>query len=1149
MTLLLPGALVVAPAPLSAQLSVAVDSEALKSGSVEGALLHPATGRPAAGVIVTVVETGGRTVTDSRGRYVFPELKPGTYTLLATGDGFSRLRITDVVVRPNHSLTLGSQEMPIIVKDGEVQQMAEVVVRARRDQPGEDEPIQTLEAFVTTGSHIKRLDQEKTLPVTVLNKEALAARDASTPVDLLTSLPQVVSVPLNEGATAATSARGDNAAVNLRGAGSGSTLVLLNGRRLVPHPISPLIDEGGVPSMSVNVNQLPSRGIAQIDVLRDGASSIYGSDAVAGVINYIMDLDFRGTEVSTRFGFPEEGAGSEYRGTVRFGEDLLGGRARFVTVLDYYHRDEILLTDRDFSASADHTSVAPAPWTTTFAGNPFDDRTANGLYGNFTTGTLVNGSFVAGRPAGANTGQVASSGLFYLVPVGTGVNGLKSSTPVRTGAEGDYYYNGNVNGFAQPESTRVNWFGQGEYDVTPTLTAFGELSYYYADSRLPGGMPSYSSASDLPLIVAADNPFNPFGTRFVDPTGAPNADGTPRLTGTPSAVRVNYSQLKGLKQGYSDVYSKVYRALAGMRGKIGETWNWESAALYTRGETSDFIRNATRESLLLQAVQDGTINPFGTTFAVEDGALVAKGLYENPADAVPGLQGDFRRDGLTSIASVDLRTSGKLFEMWGNTVSLAGGGEFRHEEYEDERPDYVGLNPPGSGLDPEGNDFLGLSPTAPTYGERDVTSAYLETVVPLVGPQNDIFLVNALEASAAVRYEDYSDFGDVTKPKFGLNWRPVSSVMIRGSYNQGFRAPNMAILNSPDLFRVWPKSDPYRGPVTGLPSDGVATRQLIFIGNPNLKAEESTGRSAGIVVDVPKIQGLSFSVDYWEIEQENVIVSPYVTVEIDDYNALIAATQAALAAGTPLDQIDLGSGTANYKGAPGMIRNPVTDADRAAFAAYNATRPASQQLAPVGSIAQLRSQYVNRAAVEISGFDFGVNYQTKQLPIGRFLFNSDWSYLRKYEIDQGPGLPLDNAHGEDGATRVRGNVVLTWRKGPWTASASAYYTGEFQDTTATTNAATYESLGQPDYIAKVFDKGVFNYRYIVDDTVTYNASVGYRFTGDTHRWLAGTHVRLGVVNLTNEEPPLSSDARGYPTAVYSGMAVGRTWSVELTKTF
>jgi iron complex outermembrane recepter protein len=1017
--------------------------------------------------------------------------------------------------------------------------------------PDDVEPIIALEAFVTTGSNIKRLDQEKTLPVTVLNQDALLARNASSPVELLTALPQVVSVPLNEGATAATSARGDNAAVNLRGAGSGSTLVLLNGRRLVPHPISPLIDEGGVPSMSVNVNQLPSRGIARIDVLRDGASSIYGSDAVAGVINYLMDSQFRGIEISARVGYPEAGGGGDYRATVRFGTDLLDGRARFSTVLDYYHRDEIFLADRNFASDANNTSRAPAPWQVPFAGNPFDDRTGNGLYGNFTAGTLnASGAFVPARPAGATTAQVAASGLFYLVPSGTGAGGFSATAPARTGAISEYYYNGNVTGFLQPESKRVNWFGSGEYDLAAKLTGFAELSYYYADSRLPGGTPSYSSASDQPLIVSADNPFNPFGSRFFHPSGTPNTDGTPRLTGTPSAVRVNYSQIKGLQTGYTDVFSTVYRTLAGVRGTVGDSWSWESAALYTRGESSDIIRNATRESRYLAAVQSGQINPFGATFAVQNGALVATGFYQNPPEAQRdlGLQESFRRDGLTSIASIDLRTAGELFRLWGNPVSLAFGGEFRHEKYEDTRPDYVGLNPPGSGLNPNDNDFLGLSPTAPTFGKRDVTSAYLETVIPLLGPENAVPFAHALELSAAARYEDYSDFGEVTKPKFGLNWKPAPWAMIRGSYNQGFRAPNLAILNSPDLFRVWPKSDPYRGPVTGLPGDGIATRRLIFIGNPNLKAEESTGKSAGIVIDVPKVTGLSVSFDYWELKQENVIVSPYVTVEIDDYNALLAATQAALAAGTPIDQVDLGSGTTNYRGAPGMVRNAVTEADRAAFAAYNAARPASQQLAPVGSIAELRSQYINRAEVFIAGYDFGFAYRSKQLPFGRFILTNDWSYFTDYRINQGPGLPVDNALGEDGAARVRSNAVATWRYGPWTTTLGAYYTGEFQDTAATTTAANYETLGRPEYIAEVYDKGVFNYRYVVGDTLTYNFSLAYAWRSG-RGWLNDTTIRFGLNNVTDEVPPLSSDARGYPPAIYGNLAVGRTWSLEVTKAF
>lgn len=142
--------------------------------------------------------------------------------------------------------------------------------------PAAVDPVLKLEAVSVTGSNIRRLDTEKVLPVTIISREAMEARSAITPVDLLTALPQVTNVPLNETTQGSAGARGDVAAVNLRGIGTSNTLILLNGRRLVSHPSS------GALNYAVNVNQLPTQGIAQVEVLRDSASSVYGSDAVAG---------------------------------------------------------------------------------------------------------------------------------------------------------------------------------------------------------------------------------------------------------------------------------------------------------------------------------------------------------------------------------------------------------------------------------------------------------------------------------------------------------------------------------------------------------------------------------------------------------------------------------------------------------------------------------------------------------------------------------------------------------------------------------------------------------------------------------------------------------------------------------------------------
>ena len=186
--------------------------------------------------------------------------------------------------------------------------------------PPSGDEVLTMDAFAVTGSNIKRVDAETVLPVTVVNADVMNLRDYDTPIELLTAMPQVTSMPINETTQGSAGARGDVGAVNLRGIGSSNTLVLLDGRRLASDPSS------GAASYAVNVNQLPTQGIARIEVLRDSASSIYGSDAVAGVINYIMRDDFRGTELKVRYGDPEAGGGQTVDTTLTIGRDFANGK-------------------------------------------------------------------------------------------------------------------------------------------------------------------------------------------------------------------------------------------------------------------------------------------------------------------------------------------------------------------------------------------------------------------------------------------------------------------------------------------------------------------------------------------------------------------------------------------------------------------------------------------------------------------------------------------------------------------------------------------------------------------------------------------------------------------------------------------------------
>ncbi len=993
-----------------------------------------------------------------------------------------------------------------------------------------DEAVK-LEAFTVTGTNIKRLDQEKVLPVTVFNLDQIEARNALTPVEMLTALPQVTNLPLNESQNGGANSRGDNANVNLRGIGAGNTLVLLNGRRLAPHPVTS--NDAGVPAFYANVNQLPTQGIERIDVLRDGASAIYGSDAVAGVINYISRRDLRGTEVRTRFGVPEHGEGLNYQVTLTTGRDFAGGKGRVLATLDYLQRGEIPYRSRSFSANGDHTARAPAGFNA--PGSQFDDRSAVSIYPSFRIGTATAANYF--RPV---------NGTLAFTNVNPATN--RPANPESFTNLNQYQNTG------QSESDRKNFFTHVEYDLSERITAFGDFSIYHSKSNLQRQPVQINGPSaDQVAPVSVDNPFNPYGSRFYHPTGAPNADGSPRLTGTPQGIVLLSLLLAELGAESVEVNSGVYRGVAGLRGKMFRDWTWESAAVYTRAYTADVSNNAARESLFQRAVMrtDATaFNPFGYTFRVAGGAVVPDRPYTNPKAVLDTFSQKWRHDGFSAITSLDTRVAGPLFRYWDNTVSLAGGVEYRREQYLDTRPAYVGSNPPGVGLNVDDNDYLVASYAPDSSGNRAVYSGYVETIIPVIAPRRKLPLVHSLELSGSARYEDYSDFGTTTRPKAGLNWKPTEGLMVRGSFNRGFSAPNLPTLYAPTRFVVDSapgSADAYHIQTIG---NGTYVMKRFSKGNLALKPVTSTGKSVGLAFEVPKIKGLSVTADYWQIDQSNVIGS-YSDSQLVNSDAakLNAYTQAQLAAGRTIAQIDLGSGTDSYKGDPGIKRSAPTAAEIAAFAAFNATRPAAQQAAPVGRIDSRNIQFQNLAKGYASGIDLSLNYVVPSLPIGRFTLNADWSYMiRTYQLRDVPGAApaFIERLNVDGTTRWRGTTAVSWRKGNWSASLGGYYIGRFADT-ATVTAANYATLGSPSYISRQFDSGSYLYRYVIRDVVSFNASVGHRFKQEAPRLLRNSSIRLGVINLTDREPPHSSDQIGFSAGVHGSLFQGRAWTLELTK--
>ncbi|MET0281675.1 MAG: TonB-dependent receptor [Steroidobacteraceae bacterium] len=1012
---------------------------------------------------------------------------------------------------------------------------------AEASRAAESEAEIELEEAVVTGSSLRRLDAEDVLPVTVLGEDAMNLRDATTPAEMLTALPQVTNVPANEQPRGGAGARGDISTIAMRGLSASDTLVLLNGRRLVAHPTS----EGA--QFAPNVNQLPTHGLARIEILRDGASSIYGSDAVAGVVNYISDREFRGVEVSLRAAMPEEGGGDNQQATITAGTDFAAGRGRIMGTVDYFNREGIYSRDRDFARSTNQAPRAPEPWAT--SGTGFDFRPANGIYPRFTvgTGTAIN----------------------FFRPVGSTM-ALTTVAPTRT-ANPEFFGDAAADNMLLGDSTRYNLFTAAEFDVTDSVTLFADFSYYNADSTIIRTPISLNAPSaDALQTMSVNNPYNPYGSRFYSTTGAANADGSPRLTGTPRAVTFRSLTLNPNQLEYTVVESDTYRVVGGARGKLFDDWNWEVGLLHSYGKVSDSNPYSVRDSLLTTALQQTTpttaYNPFGYTFKVQGGAVVADQPYTNPDSVIDSFTQEWIRYGNSTLSSIDAKLSGKVISIWGGDILAGVGAEHRKEKYEDYRPPFAGMNPPGSGLDTNNNDFIPASPKPDAKGDRDVTSVFAEAIVPLVSRANDLFLVDTLEVSGSVRREDYSDFGTTIKPKFGLNYRPVRAVMLRASYNEGFTAPSLPLLYNASQWAYAGAGnvDPYRDPAT---HEGPYTHRSGSAGNPDLQPVDSKGKSIGVVFEVPFVSGLSLSADYWNIKQTNMIGAPSAaSIRNNDLLLLQAYTRARLAAGVPINQIEVtgipsdafANGldgalpVAGYQGDPAVVRYAPTDADRALFAAYNAANPAAP-LAVAGQVAQLNSPTLNLAKGVVAGWDFVLNYTTS-LPIGRISLNSEWSYTDKSNFTQDVpgGAPIYNERlGIGGVTKWRGTTTLVWRNDSWTAGVSGYYIGSFADTGATTTAAVYASLGEPGYIAPVFTAGSTAYYYKVKDVLYFNAFSAYDFNDDESSWLSDVTVRLGVNNLANKQPPLAPGnfGFGYNVGVHGALVAGRTWAFELSKRF
>jgi iron complex outermembrane recepter protein len=964
---------------------------------------------------------------------------------------------------------------------------------------GNDQTVK-LEAFTVTGSNIKRLEAETVLPITIISTEELSTRAVATGAELFEQLPMFGSILINERATGPNDARGDAASVNLRGLGNNNTLILVNGRRVAPHPVA----DGDIPVTAVNVNSIPLAAMDQMQILRDGASAIYGSDAVAGVVNAVLKKNFDGTRLSFKYG-QYEGGTPEWQGSLLFGRNFNANRSNILVFYSYFDRDELPASDRRNQRSSDKTSIVGGPQATArdASGNLiWNFANSQSQYGNFRAGTFSPTTRLFTLLSNAQSTQypgIGSGGRFHVEPTATGAR-LAPEAQVQAN-----FQDGQVGVSLYPGTKRHNVVAAANQKFNENISAFAEVLFYHAESVYTNDASPSGQSGNNGLFVARTNYYNPYGTRFYGPgTANPNL--------TPLDIRLDNYRLVDNGLRTIKVTSNSLRLMAGLRGTLPmlKNWEWEGAVLHNINKTIDKQDNRARESRLREALARNTPdawNPF------------VGGGQQRP-ETVEFVNYSTRNDGRAEMSLGDLRASGELVEFWGGPISLAFGGEWRTESYQYFRDPLLKIpNGPTDPLDafrPVGNtqspldDLIGISPSSDTDGSRDVYSLYAEVAVPIIGKRNELPIAKRLEASLAARYEHFSDFGDVTKPKFGLTWNPLTSVMLRGTYAEGFLAPSIAQLAQDDIFRTnTGRTDRYRFDVTGdtfVDGPSANTREL-RAGNPNLQPEKSESVSFGIVAEIPKLRGLSISLDFWEVETKDRIGRNGIQNLIDEDFALRQA--------------------GNTTGSPSIIRRPFDPAEQSFWDAYNARNPNARRT-PIGAIDYVRDDYFNIARRKLAGYDVGLEWRAPRSDFGQFNVKGDVSFLEKFEDQDAPGGAVTERVGENDKPDYKLNASVRWDRGPWSVD---FFVNHIPSVDAADSAGDIVVNGQ-------------TLEWRLKSWTTYNASVGYRFDSG---WIRNTRVRVGARNLFNEDAPLAPSAEGFDSDVHN--ARGRYTYLEITKSF
>jgi iron complex outermembrane recepter protein len=764
----------------------------------------------------------------------------------------------------------------------------------------------TSEDIIVTGSRIRGIAPVGS-SVIAIDQAKIAETPVTSTNDLLRRVPQVVSLGANRAGGsaqngAANATRG--AGINLRGLSTNATLLLYDGRRFPPQ---------GTQGQFTDPSVLPSIALSRVEVIADGASAIYGSDAVAGVVNLILRRDFDGLEARGRYGFTD-GNYDERQASAIAGKRWSGGYATLAG--EWTYNSALLGTDLPFFQ------------------NDNRDRGGRDL-----------------RVLTCNPGTITANGVTYAIPAG-GVTAANRGSLV-AGTSNRCFYDRDLE--VIPDQERFSVTGAISQEIGDRIRVFADGFW----SRREGTLPLIANIN---TAVPSTNPF------FVAPAGV-----TPQLcpasagvaAGT-RCVTVAYSLYPEFGQIQRRFWNETWNAVGGV--EVDLFGDFRATAYYSHGESEEVDnrrQNGANAAALAAALRD--TNPAT--------ALNVFGGTNNPATYARLIDNLFVITGRTKLDVYNAQADGTLFALPGGNVRLAIGGEHRVEYTFTDLQTGTSTAPIAVGSD----------------GERNVDAVFGELFVPIVGAGNASPGLEQLSLSAALRYENYSDFGNTTNPKIGVTYKPFRGLSLKGTYGTSFRAPTFTEVSTvgggAGLY-----FDTLPGPNGNQIGIGIAG------GNPDLQPEQATTWSFGVEAAPPEIPGVVASLTYFRI----------------DYT----------------DQIQA------LRGTPGLLTNPIYQQ----FVQFNPTAATISGLVTSGLplnavidqsqvtfIADGRRQ--NLGTSLLRGLDFALSYNWQMGDI-RMDAGIQGSYILDYLFEAVPGSGLVNVVDTFGFTqkfRNQADLGVQWR--------------------------------------------------------------------------------------------------------------------------